>query len=101
MGRKTFESLPGVLPNRRHSIVTRDPGYKVDNVHCTVYLSLEKALDAFKNVDNHVNELFIIGGGEIYKQVLDLGVVDAIYLTVIDAEFYGDVFFSRDKRKRI
>ena len=64
MGRKTFESFPKPLPNRLHIIITRQKEYQFDG--CLVASNLEKALSLIpKNQD-----VFIIGGGEIYKQAL-------------------------------
>lgn len=90
MGRKTFESLPKVLPNRLHKVITRNPDYKIDDKSCKVLHSLKHAIGPPRASKD---EIFIIGGGEIYKEALDLGVVDTIYLTVINTEFYGDAFF--------
>lgn len=64
MGRKTFESLPGILPNRTHIIITRQPDFKAEG--CIIANSLENALAACPQDD----EVFVIGGGEIYKQAL-------------------------------
>jgi dihydrofolate reductase len=85
MGRKTFESLPGILPNRTHVIVTRNKDYKVDG--CEVESSLIEALVATRTE----NDVFIIGGGEIYKQGMELA--DKIELTRVHANFEGDTFF--------
>lgn len=83
MGRKTYESIGKPLPYRRNIIITRDENYKVDN--CEIVNSLEEALlICFENC-------FIIGGGEIYKQVLPIA--DEIYLTLIDEVFEGDTYF--------
>ncbi len=79
MGRKTFESIGRPMPKRRNVIITRDESYLrhgVDIVH-----SLEKALNLFKNSNE---EIFIIGGGDIYKQSMQLA--DKLYITRIDAE---------------
>ena len=62
MGRKTFESLPGVLPNRKHVIITRDKNYTVDNENVEVIHSLSEVINKYKN--SH-ETAFIIGGGEI------------------------------------
>lgn len=86
MGRKTFESMGKALPNRENIVVTRQKKYKAEGV--TVCHSLEEALKPYKNSDQ---EVFIIGGGEIFQQALPL--VNKIYLTVIDKEFDGDAFF--------
>ena len=81
MGRKTFESLPGVLPSRKHIIITRDESYAVDHPQVEIRHSLMDVLEEFKN-SNH--EAFIIGGGEIYRQAIESGLVDKIYLTKVD-----------------
>ena len=87
MGRKTFESFPKPLPNRIHVVITRQKDYKVpDGV--IVVNSLEDALDAAR----HDNQPFIIGGGEIYKQSMDIA--DKIELTRVHATFKdADTFF--------
>lgn len=85
MGRKTFESLPGILPNRTHVIVTRNKDYKVDG--CEVESSLVEALITSRTE----KDVFIIGGGEIYKQGMELA--DKIELTRVHANFEGDTFF--------
>jgi dihydrofolate reductase len=87
MGRKTFESLPGILPNRTHVIVTRSKDYKVEG--CEVESSLTEAL--ITRTDKSPEDIFIIGGGEIYKQGMELA--DKIELTRVHANFEGDTFF--------
>jgi dihydrofolate reductase len=85
MGRKTFESFPKPLPNRTHVIITRQKNYKIEN--CIVVNSLQKAIEVCpKNED-----IFIIGGGEIYKQSIQLA--DKIELTKVHATFDADTFF--------
>lgn len=64
MGRKTFESLPGMLPNRTHVIITRQEDYEAEG--CIIVNSLNQALAACPQDD----EVFVIGGGEIYKQAI-------------------------------
>lgn len=88
MGRKTFESLPGVLPNRQHIIVTRDKNYKVNSDKVTIVHDLNTLIDQYKNCND---EIFIIGGAEIYKQSLPHA--DKLYLTKINNFFDGDTFF--------
>src|SRR3989344_4986634 len=88
MGRKTFESLPGgPLPKRRNMVITRDKTYLrhgVDVVH-----SLEEAIALFKESSD---EIFVIGGGEIYKQAMQYA--DKLYITHVDAEEKdADTFF--------
>ena len=82
MGRKTFESLPnGALPHRRNVIITRHCDTMKERFQgCIVYDSLENALKY--EAKNH--EVFIIGGGSIYRQALPLA--DKIYATLIEQE---------------
>lgn len=85
MGRKTFESFPKPLPNRTHIIITRQKNYKVEN--CIVVNSIKEAIDASpKNED-----IFIIGGAEIYNQSIDFA--DKIELTRVHANFEADAYF--------
>lgn len=87
MGRKTFESLPkGALPNRRNIVLSRQEGLHYENAEC--YHSLE---DALMQCD-YTEDIYIIGGGELYRQTLEL--VKRIHLTLVDdmpAE--ADAFF--------
>lgn len=83
MGRKTFESIGKPLPNRRNIIITRNNDYIVEG--CEIVSSLEEALLLTNN------NCFIIGGGEIYKQALDI--TDKIYLTLVHKDFEGDTIF--------
>ena len=85
MGRKTWESLPGLLPGRRHIVVTRDPAYQADD--CTVVHSLDEALAAAGDVP----EVMVVGGGTIYKEMLPRA--DRLYLTLVEAEVEGDTRF--------
>jgi len=92
MGRKTYESLGKPLPNRTNIIITRDPNYKAEG--CLVVHSLTEAIkrSKIKNQKSKIeNEVFIIGGGEIYKQALPLA--DKLYLTVVEGKFEADTFF--------
>jgi dihydrofolate reductase len=88
MGRKTFESLPKALPGRTNIIITGDRGYKKESA--VVTHSLE---DAIKVALTENKEVFICGGGQIYKGALEKKLVDKIYLTEIEQEFDGDAFF--------
>lgn len=90
MGRKTFESLPGVLPNRKHIILTRDKNFKVNSECVEIIYDFDKLLNKYKNSDD---EVFIIGGGEIYKQLLPYS--NKLYLTKINKDFDGDTYFPQ------
>lgn len=87
MGRKTFESIGRLLPKRHNIVVSRDSSYVVEGA--TMAHSLEQALEIAKNYDQ--NEIFIIGGGQIFKQSLPLA--DRLYLTIVHTEIEGDAFF--------
>lgn len=86
MGRKTFESFPKPLPNRTHVVITRQSDYKVPEGVILVH-SLEDAITAVKND----TQPFVIGGGQIYKQAIDL--VDKIELTRVHHDFDADTYF--------
>ncbi len=84
MGRKTFESIGRLLPGRTTVIVTRRPDYRVPGA--VVAHSLEAAIDACGNDD----EIFVIGGAELYRSALPLA--SRIYLTTVGAAPEGDTF---------
>lgn len=87
MGRKTFESLPKMLPNRKHIVLSRSKTNLPEEVK--IYENIEDFLEDYKKVDE---EVFVIGGGSIYKLFIDE--VSDIYLTEIDAiEKGATVFF--------
>ena len=88
MGRKTFESLPRILPNRKHIVLTRDENFKVDSDMVTVVNDFNYILDKFSNSEE---EVFIIGGGEIYA--LFLPYIKKLYLTRIYQDFVADTRF--------
>ncbi len=87
MGRKTFESFPnGPLPGRRNIVVTRNSNYDVDGIEKAG--SLQDGIEKAGNSE----EIFIIGGGEIYRQAIDMA--DRLHLTVIETEPEdADTFF--------
>lgn len=88
MGRKTFESLPGVLPGRKHIILTRNKDYKVDNENVEVYYDFDDLINKFKNSEE---EIFIIGGSEIYNKFYKHA--NKLFLTEVDLEVDGDTTF--------
>tara|TARA_S200000501_G_scaffold310164_1_gene300321 strand:+ start:102 stop:620 length:519 start_codon:yes stop_codon:yes gene_type:complete len=85
MGRNTFESLPKVLPGRHNIVVTKNKEFSAVGV--TVCHSLIEAI----NASSDDLQPFIIGGGQIYQQAIELA--DKIELTKIHKSFDGDVFF--------
>lgn len=92
MGRKTFESFPKPLPNRTHIVITRQKNYNPEG--CIVVNTIEKAIEITpKNED-----VFIIGGGEIYKQSIDFA--DKIELTLVHHTLDADTFFPEIDLKK-
>jgi dihydrofolate reductase len=88
MGRKNFESMPTLLPNRVHIIITRDRNYKAPFDDCVVVHSLQDAITLVADDDL----AFIIGGGEIYRQGEEFS--NGIELTRIHSNFENaDTFF--------
>ena len=90
MGRRNYDSIPPKwrpLPNRTNIVVTRQEGLELEG--CLVVNSIEKGIEIARQ--NHEEEAFIIGGGEIYKQSMNL--VDKIYYTQVKAEVDGDTYF--------
>lgn len=87
MGRKSFQSIGRPLPKRTNIVVTRDPYFAATG--CLVAHSVEEALGLA--YDNGETEAFIIGGGEIYSRSSDHW--DCLYLTEVDCEPDGDIFF--------
>ena len=85
MGRKTFESMPKALPNRTNVIITRNRNYTADNA--IVVQSLDDAL----KISKKDSQPFIIGGGEIYSQLIDS--CDELLVTKIHREIHGDAYF--------
>lgn len=88
MGRKTFESLGKVLPNRKHIVLTRDTSYHIDDENVEIINDIE---DLEKYI-NSVEENFVIGGAIIYRQLMPK--VDKMYITRIHEKFEGDAYFS-------
>ena len=85
MGRKTFESFPKPLPNRTHVIITRQKDYQPEG--CLIVDSFAKAISVCPKDE----ELFIIGGGEIYNQSIEMA--DKLDITRVHHTFDADTFF--------
>jgi dihydrofolate reductase len=85
MGRKTWESLPGLLPGRQHIVVSRNPDYVAQDA--ILALSLDEAIAAAGDAP----EVMIIGGANLYQQALEIA--NTLYITLIDMEVEGDVSF--------
>lgn len=93
MGRKTYESIGKPLPGRANIVITSKPD-EVEGDVVTVS-TIEDALERAKKIaaDTDVDEIFVIGGGQIYEAAMPQ--VDRIYLTVINQDYEGDTFFPR------
>lgn len=90
MGRKTYLSIGRPLPNRTNIVLTRKnlDGHQLINDKLIVFDTISKVIDKYNNTDQ---EIFIIGGGQIYERFIHLS--DRIYLTTIDMNTDGDTFF--------
>jgi dihydrofolate reductase len=111
MGRKTFESLPGILPGRDHIIVSRNHDFlqspkmiamqtkareRNSTIHVVTGISeaIQLAKDILSDRKTDSGQIFVAGGSEIYQQTLNL--VDRIYLTQIDLRVDGDAYYRPD-----
>jgi dihydrofolate reductase len=87
MGQKTFQSIGKALPGRTTIIVSNDRDFKAGNVK--ILYSLEDAILEARNIES--DEIYICGGGSIYKQTINLA--DKLYLTLVSSSPQADVFF--------
>lgn len=119
MGRKTFESIGRVLPGRTNITITRDKSFDPHKFclgkNCDVFVchSLEEAIQIARKKEREATplrasfaeaskaeqgseeqgEIFIFGGGQIFKEAIEKGLVDKLYLTVVEGDFGADTFF--------
>ena len=89
MGRKTFESLGGILPNRTHIVLTRDMNYNIDSD----FVKVIHTIDELKEYINDEDEHYVIGGALIYKQLERY--TQKMYITKIHKKFEGDAYFPK------
>ncbi len=87
MGENTFKSLGKPLPERTNIVISKNPDFKAEGT--IVFHSIEEALAKAKEIEKE--EIFIIGGGQIYQQTI--GLADKLYLTVVEGNFDADTFF--------
>lgn len=92
LGRKTLDSLPGLLPERQHIVLTRSLEQFPDSV--LVMHSIEELLPY---IEQHEEEFMVIGGASVYRQMLPYA--DTMLLTEVDAESDADVYFPSFKEK--
>lgn len=89
MGRKTFESLGKVLPNRKHIVLTHNTDYRIADPNVEIVHSI----DELKKYIDDDNENFVIGGALIYRMLLDY--CSKMYITRVKKTFEGDAFFPK------
>lgn len=92
MGRKTFDSIGRVLPGRNHIVVTGNKNIKLPEEVKVIHQT--KDIIEY-NQQNPGQELFVIGGGTIFEQILPFA--ERMHITLIDQTFYGDVYFPAFK----
>ncbi len=90
MGRKTFESLPSPLKKRRNIVISRSWADLPNNDDAELVSSLTEAVDL---VSQTTDEIFIIGGAQIYEAALPLA--DRLYISRVHKEYAGDIYFPR------
>ena len=99
MGRKTFESLPNKkpLPNRINIVITSQEDWGVEGNYDNLFVvnSVETAVN-FCEAYYSDKECFVIGGSMLYDQFYELDLLDTMYITVVNDEADGDVYFPRD-----
>ena len=93
MGRKTFESLGRVLPNRKHVILCNDMEMNIQDENVEVLEDISMLKEYIDSEEEH----FIIGGATIYKLLMPYA--NKLYLTLIHEEFDGDVYFPEIEEK--
>ena len=91
MGRKTYDSIGKPLPGRTTVVVTRNPDLKIEG--CIIAHSLQQAIEACAGDD----EIFVVGGAELYAQALPL--VSTLYITEIQQDIEGDAHFPEFNNK--
>ena len=87
MGRNTFESIGKPLPNRTTVIITRNKNYFKDG--CLIAHSIQEAIE----LANSDDQIFIIGGAQVYKEALKNNLVVQLDITIVHHEFEADAFF--------
>ena len=94
MGRKTFASLGRLLPNRSHIVITRNPdslkefSYQPE----AIVSSIQEGIFAAQKFPG-ADEIFIFGGGQIFKEAIEEGLVNRLYLTIVKGDYGADTFF--------
>jgi len=87
MGRKNYEANGGALRNRTNIVITRNNSFSLNDAY--VVPNIDRAIDLAMELGG--KEVFIVGGGEIYRQTLPI--IDRIYITLIDVKVEGDAYY--------
>jgi len=87
MGRKTFESLPGILPGRQHIVLTRNKEFVAED--CTVVSNWEQVSEA----TSEAAKVFVIGGADIYEYALPLA--KYLFTTIVHTQLQGEIYFPK------
>ena len=99
MGRKNYESIPEKyrpLPNRENVVLTRNTSYVADD--CNIFYSLEDCMKYYESEEERT--IFIIGGGQIYREALEMDVVDEMFISHINHSYGADTFFPEFDLKK-
>jgi dihydrofolate reductase len=94
MGKKTFLTFKGLLPNRTHIVITHDPTSLMSapaQPHFIV-TSLVEGIEKAKTAPGN-DEIFVFGGGQIFKEAMEKGIVNRLYLTLVKGDYGADIFF--------
>ncbi len=94
MGRNTFESLGAKLSDRTHIVITSDP-LSLQNLNYQSDFVVSSLDEALRQAEASIgsDEIFIFGGGQVFRQALERGIVDRLYLTLVEGDFGADTFF--------
>lgn len=92
MGRKTFESLPSVLPGRRHFVLTRDLSYTVDHPQVDVFYEFDLLLDLLLDLKENDTPFYIIGGAQLYRQFAPY--IDEFWVTHVPVNVKADTYLD-------
>jgi dihydrofolate reductase len=95
MGRKTFESLPGILPGRPHIVLTGQKDYARELIEAGKPLWVAHSIDEALRLAEELTggHVFVIGGGELYQQMFKRDLIDELMLSLVQAAPQGDTFF--------
>ncbi len=100
LGRKTYESMAWYynksgrpMPGKLYIVITRDKVYKPARDNAQAAHSLEEAISFTRSHLARMDEVFINGGGQIFKEAMEKDLVDRLYLTIVEGDFGADTFF--------